>query len=253
MAKSLSVNMAQRITGMYRVRKMTAPEIAKEIGRPKPWVVKAIAELERARAANIYGKPIAANNARNKKIIKLYKEGLTAEQIAVDLGGLTPSGVLYTLRSRGVKLRKPGDWSPPRPKEYYRIRAYARKIAPMLGTGPGTSAAVFATKAGIPKERLRAHLRALGVKNNHHMGSARITLDDATAIKRLVVTTDRSLSDIGREFGINSRTVSSIAVGHTWTHAPWPNGKVYVRRRKESSIRKALATQAKNKGKSRRR
>lgn len=232
---------------MYRVRKMSATEIAKEIGRPKAWVTKAIAELERARAANIYGKPIAANNARNKKIIKLYKEGLTAEQIAVDLGSLTPSGVLYTLRTRGVKLRKNGDWSPPRPKEYYRIRAYAQEIAPKLGTGPGTSAAVFAKKYGTSAERLRAHLRALGVKNDHHMGSARITLADATAIKRLLVTTDRSLSDIGNEFGINSRTVSSIAMGHTWTHAPWPEGKVYVQRRKKSSIRKALATQAKNK------
>jgi len=99
-----------------------------------------------------------------------------------------PIGSHLKPHKRGVPWRQPGSWSPSRPgPAYYATREFARMIAPRVGTGPGTAAADFARRSGIKVETLRSHLRALGVAPRYGTGAAKLTLDQAVAIKRGLV------------------------------------------------------------------
>ncbi|GJQ29903.1 MAG: hypothetical protein HBSAPP03_17870 [Phycisphaerae bacterium] len=170
----------------------------------------------------------AMRAARNKMIKRLYvNEKLTATQVAERIKDITPSGVLLVLKRMGVKRRQTGSWSPPRPPEYYAIRAYAQRIRDRIGRGPATSTPYFAEAIGVPAERLRAHLRALGGTPRPGR-AASITFDEAVRIKAALARDNRSYQSIADEYGISDSTVWAIASGHSWKDAPWPNGKKYA-------------------------
>jgi len=214
-------------------------------------VARVVRRLGLTRPNGWAARPIAANKARNDRIVKLYRSGMTTAQVAEELkSGLTSSGVIAVLKARGVARRQTGSWVPPRTAEFYKIRKFALGAAKRLGKGPDSSAAALARKARISVEAFRAHLRRLGIKARFGMGSARLNIDDVAAIRRLLVTTKRSHASIGKEFGVNNRTINAIAMGHTWKEVPWPAGKKYVRRQ---AVRKGTRRAGKRSGQVRRR
>jgi DNA-binding CsgD family transcriptional regulator len=220
----------RRIISMYKA-KLSCPQIGEQLGINASTVAKVVRDHGLTRPNGWAAKPVAANKARNDRIIKLYREGLTAEQVSERIGNkMTPSGVLYVLKSRGVARRQSGSWVPPRPKNFYKVRDFALKVQDQIGRGPESSAAAIARKNGISVEEFRAHLRRLGIKARLGMGAARLGLEDVARIRKILVTTKRTLTSIAEEFGVDGRTISSIAMGHTWTDVPWPKGKRYVRR-----------------------
>lgn len=220
-----------RIARLYKERRMTCREIGERVGLTTGQVARVVKARGLTRPNGWNAKPNAANKVRNDRIVRLYmKEGLTARQVADRIGTLTQTGVLIVLRGRGVKRRQPGSWSPPRPKDYYEIRAYAKMIAPHIGEGPGSTTVDYAKAAGIPAERLRAHLRALGGARRPGRRS-KISFVDATRIKALLVKGEMSFQQIADLYGIGSSTVWAISMGKSWVDAPWPGGKVYVPKR----------------------
>lgn len=229
-----------RIVKMYVKDRMTGPRIAERFDL---WPTR-VGQILRARGIkarpngwNLLGKPLAKNNARNRTIMALYqRHGLSATEISQRLRQqgttFTPSGVLYILKSRGIK-RKPNGWYPkPTPEFSLQVRAYARAIAPLVGRGPGLSAADLAIEGGFKPATLRLHLRALGVKMRSGLGDGKLSFEDVRQIKAWLVHTQRTHADLADHYGVGHTTIWSIARGHTWTDVPWPRGKVYKPRRR---------------------
>jgi DNA-binding CsgD family transcriptional regulator len=223
----------KRIARLYKEKRLSSYTIADRMGLHPSTVSRVVRRLGLARPYGWHCKPDPGLKPRNDRIERLYREGLTVQQIINRLGlTLTKSPVLNILKARGVPRRQAGSWNPNRPPpKYYFTRAYAARIAPRLGTGPRTSAAVFAKAAGIKVETLRAHLRQLGVRPSTGSGNVRLTVAEVKGIKRLLVGSKRTFASIAAQFDIADNTVNSIAMGTSWKHVPWPGGKTYERRR----------------------
>lgn len=223
-----------RIAELYKRKRLTCAQVAQRMNMNTSAVARVVAARGLTRPNGWNAKPLEKNNVRNRKVIQLYTTGgLTTEQISEMMPELTPSGVVYVLKSRGVKLRKTGSWSPARPPEYYKIRKYAKSIAPHVGMGPESTTEAFAKESGIPAARLRAHLRALaaeGVTKRAARHSV-LTFKQATAIKRVLIYGGQTFQQIADEYGIGTSTIWAIAMGKSWVDAPWPNGQVYQPKR----------------------
>ncbi|CAG1004866.1 hypothetical protein PHYC_03177 [Phycisphaerales bacterium] len=217
----------QRIVRLYKHDRLTCAQIAARLRLNTSTVARIISRRGLMRPNGWNAKPVAAHQARNALIKRLYtRDKLTAEDIAVRVPSLTASGVRQVLHRMGVKGRKPGSWSPPRPPEFYAIRAFAHRIAPQVGRGPDTSTRHFAKMIGTSPERLRAHLRAIGTPKR--LGrAATITFDDAVQIKALLVKGDLTFGQLAEQFGLSDSTIWAISVGRAWKDAPWPAGKKY--------------------------
>lgn len=223
----------RRIAQLYRDKRLSSYQIADRIGVSRVVVSRVVKRLGLTRPFGWHCKPNPALKGRNDRIERLYRQGLTVQQVIDRMGlDLTKSPVLEVLRARAVPRRQAGSWNPNRPPpSYYRTKEYAARIAPRLGTGPGTSAAAFAKAAGIKVDTLRAHLRRQGVVPRRGMGMARLTAATVKRIKRMLVRSKRTFTSIADRFDITDSTVNSIAMDKTWKHVPWPGGKAYQRRR----------------------
>ena len=228
-----------RIVKMYVKGRKTGPQIADRLGlrRDRVYrVLRARGVKARPNGWNLIGKPLARNEARNRAIVGMYQRlGLTAVEISERLAQkgtvLSADGVLYVLRTRGIERKRNGWYPKPTPEFARRVRDYAWRITPLVGTGPGMSAAALAIRGGFKPATLRVHLRALGVRMRSGLGGAVLSFDDVRRIKASLVNTKRTHADLARAHGVGNTTIWSIAKGHTWTDVPWPPGRTYEPRR----------------------
>lgn len=227
----------RRIVEMYTKRGLSTPQISAKVGINPTRIGQILrANKVRIKPNGSFARPLAKNIARNNLIARLYsREGLNTRQIAKQIGGISADGVLKVLQAQGVP-RRVGGWIPPTPKATIRIRRYAAKVAPLIGRGPGTTAADFARMGGFKPGTLGVHLRELGVPIRRGLDSKRAVLsfEDVREIKRLLVTTKRSFNSLAQEFGASDSTIWSISAGNSWADVPWPAGKCYTARRKRS-------------------
>jgi DNA-binding CsgD family transcriptional regulator/lambda repressor-like predicted transcriptional regulator len=221
----------RRVLRLYKRGRLSSYAIADRLSLHPGTVARFVKQAGLTRPWGWANRPDPSLRVRDTEIARLYRGGLTAEQVARRLR-LTESCVKQVLHRRGVPMRQAGSWNPNRPNaDYHEVRAYAKRIAPKLGTGPGTSVRAFADRAGYVAATLLAHLHRLGHRDLPlGMGAAKITPAKAAAIKAALVKGE-TFAAIARRFRISDRTVSSIATGRTWRAVPWPNGVGYVRRR----------------------
>jgi DNA-binding CsgD family transcriptional regulator len=222
----------RRIAHLYRDKKLSTIQISEKIGLNFGSVAKVVRRLGLTRPFGWHAKPDPAKKDRNDRIVRLYREGLRVGQIIKRMRLSIGTGQVYeVLKNRGVPRRHDGPLETYRAPVYFRARAYAKKVAKIAGTERRFSIKALAKKGGLKVFTLRNHLIRLGFKGRPGIGMAKISLSDATRIKRLLVNTKREFKDIGREFGVGADVVSSIATGRTWADAPWPEGKRFVSRK----------------------
>lgn len=215
------------IARLYVKDRLSCYQIAERVLMNPTGVARVIKARGLTRPAGWHCKPIAANKPRNELIKRLYtKDRLTTAKISERIPELSPSGVAAVLKSMGVPRRKTGSWVPPRPAEYYEVRAFAERIAPEIGRTPGATAVHFARIIGVTPERLRKHLRELGTPKRLARFSV-IDLGQATRLKAMLVTGKYTYQQLADRFGIGQSTVWAIARGRSWADAPWPHGKPY--------------------------
>jgi lambda repressor-like predicted transcriptional regulator len=178
---------------------------------------------------------------RNDSIVRLYVDKhLTAEQIAPRFD-LTPSAVEYVLRNRRVKTRIAADYDKPTPEYSLKIRRFAESIMTKVGTGPGTSVAALARKAGLIPTTVRSHLREIGFVARKGMGGARLDLHQVSKIKAALVK-GVSQAALSRKYNVGTSTIGAIALEQTWTDVPWPVGsQPPVKRPRRKNRKKARA------------
>lgn len=216
--------LVRRVVRLYRVGNISSVEIARRLGFHPASIARILRAEGVTRPNGWFARPRADIVGRDAEIARLYtKDNLTAEQIASRIG-LTPSGVLIALKRRGVPRRKTGSWSPPRPKRFYEMRAYAERVAPLVGTGPGTSVASFARAAGYPVLTLRAHMRALGVKAPVGGSTPRFSVAQVRLIKRQLASGRLSMYEVAKAHNARHGTIWAIASGRSWRNIPWPGG-----------------------------
>ncbi len=225
-------SLERRIARLYAKDGLSSRAIADRLDLHRSKVAKIVKRLGISRTKGWRLEPQPHLEARNAEIERLYRRGLTVNEIIAHMElTITRMPVEHALRRRGVKLRQRGAWASPRPAAFYRTREYAEEIAPLLGTGPHTTAAAFARARGIKVETLRRHLRAIGAKSAPKgLGTAVLTIAEVAEIKRALSTTRTPLTVIAEKYGVSPSVISSIAKGKSWTIVPWPEGKTYIQR-----------------------
>lgn len=67
----------------------------------------------------------------------------------------------------------------------------------------------------------RENMRDVAVRNR--VGTRKLKPSDACSIKWALSTSNRSFSELGREYGVTYQTIMDINNEKTWTHIPWPS------------------------------
>ncbi len=174
------------------------------------------------------------NKKRYDRIVKLYHEGHSSTKIGA-MVGCTPSGVMYVLKNRRVRMKDASDYAKPTPEYSLRIRAFAESIVPILGTGPGTSAAALSRKAGYLPGTVLIHLRAMGIAARQGMGegNVKLNIEQVQAIKGALVRGGTTQAKLAAKYKVGNSTIWAIACGQSWPDVPWPGGKPYVVRSRQ--------------------
>ncbi len=169
-----------------------------------------------------------SQEARDKKIIALYKQGLKPKDIGPKYK-LTAIGVIQVLMRRGVPRRKPWEYDKSDRHDWKEIRERVASVAKLYNTGPNTSALDLGKKIGLASGTVRKHLAAMGVEihNGQWRGGPGLNAAAAAEIKAALVAGKETIKAIGERFGVTSSAITSIARGASWKQVPWPLGKSY--------------------------
>jgi hypothetical protein len=233
-----------RIVSLYTKSNLPITKIAPRVGICSSAVLRVLVNRRVPRKPNGWNNPdeLPHNKARNDRIVALYtKNNLSTTQISKRIPGITPSGICYILKIRRVRP-KPNGWYPkPTPEYSLRIRAYAKSIAPLVGEGPGCSAAALARAGGFKPATLRIHLRALGVPMRPGLGDDNVKLnkDQVLRIKAALVGGRTTQAALATRYNVGTSTIWAIADSQTWTHIPWPNNRPYKPHRRPAKRRSA--------------
>ena len=214
----------RRILRLYK-EGLSSPKIAEMVLLDSSHVAKIVRRYGLTRPGGWANEPDPTLRPRNDKIERMYRSGMTSRAIAEKLG-TDKSTVLRALRLRKVARRQKGAWSTGKRAEYFRYRAYALEIAPLLGTGPGTSVSAFARAEGLREDTLMKHMRRLGIKVRL-TGNTIMMNEDVARIKHALIFSRRTMRDIADDYGTTQSGVSAIAQGKVWKHIPWPKGYSY--------------------------
>ena len=68
-----------------------------------------------------------------------------------------------------------------------------------------------------------ADARRKGRTSRGERKNSKLTADQVQQIRRLLMEDKMYMTEIGRQFGVASTTISSIKQGKIWVHLPWPD------------------------------